>query len=256
MALSALADLRIGSVPYLNAKPLVWGLDPSRVVFEIPAVLSGSYERGEVDIALLPLFEVLQLGGGAIADDIAVACRGEVLSVFVASREESFPDIAQISLDPASRSSVALTKVLLDEFYPNGPRVISDDPGESGARLLIGDPALEFRQTHREGWHYHDLGLLWQKHTGLPFVFAAWAFHKDLANPTEVAQSLRDIKQVGLEARAIIARNEPDPAVALAYLTENIRYHVGPDEKKAIALFSQLAAKHGLIEKVAEIRYY
>lgn len=255
MALSSLADLRIGSVPYLNAQPLVWGLDTSRVVFEIPAILSGSYERGDVDIALLPLFEVLRLGGGAIADDIAVACRGEVLSVFVASREE-FPNISQISLDPASRSSVALIKVLLDEFYPNGPQVTTEDPGKSGARLLIGDPALDFRATHRDGWHYHDLGLLWQKHTGLPFVFAVWAFHNELANPSAVADSLREIKQVGLAARPTIAGKEKDPAAALTYLTDNIRYNVGADEKKAISLFSQLAAKHGLIETAAEIRYY
>jgi len=255
MVSSALADLRIGSVPYLNAKPLVWGLDPQRVLFEIPAVLSGSFERGAVDAALLPLFEVLRLGGGTIADDIAVACRGEVLSVFVASQED-FDNISEIALDPASRSSVALLRVLLSEFYPNGPRVVTGDPGTSGARLLIGDPALDFRATHSDGWHYHDLGLLWQKHTGLPFVFAVWALRSGLPQPGSVADALREMKAAGLAARPLIAQAESNPSASLAYLTDNIRYDLGADEKSAIALFSRLAAKHQLLAEVPEVRYY
>lgn len=249
-----LADLRIGSVPYLNAKPLVWGLEDKDVVFEIPALLSGSFERQSVDTALLPLFEVLRLGGGAIADDIAIACRGEVLSVYVASRED-FESIKEITLDPASRSSVALLEVILGEFYPNGPKVKGGEPIGNEARLLIGDPALAFRKSHMEGWQYHDLGLLWQKLTGLPFVFAAWALRNGLEHQVEIANALRQIKDEGLSARAAIASHEADPAQALAYLTDNIRYDIGADEKEAIRLFSHLAHKHGLLASEAKILF-
>lgn len=254
MASPDLADLRIGSVPYLNAKPLVWGLDQSRVIYEIPAVLSGSFESGRVDAALLPLFEVLRLGGGTIVDNVAIACRGEVLSVYVASRQE-FADIDEISLDPASRSSVALLRVLLSEFYLGGPRVTTRDPGDSGARLLIGDPALHFRLTHSDGWQYHDLGVLWQKHTGLPFVFAAWALRNGLSAQPSVAASLREIKQQGLAARPSIAQAEPDATATLSYLTNNIRYDLGVEEKAAIDLFSRLAVKHQLLSRLPDLYY-
>jgi chorismate dehydratase len=251
----ALADLRIGSVPYLNARPLVWGLNKKDVVFEVPAILSGSFERAVLDAALLPLFEVLRLGGGAIADNIAVACRGPVFSVIVASRESDFSAIKNIKLDPDSRSSVALLRVLLAEFYPNGPQATEGRPSDQDTRLLIGDPALKFRESHRDGWQYHDLGSLWQHHTGLPFVFAAWALRNGLPNQTAVAASLREVKDAGLASRPIIARQEAEPAFVLKYLTDHIRYDLGPDEKAAIRLFSHLASKHGLMPHEASITY-
>jgi predicted solute-binding protein len=177
-----------------------------------------------------------------------------VLSVFVASQGE-FSSLEEISLDPASRSSVALLRVLLAEFYPGGPQVVEGAPTPSGARLLIGDPALSFRSEHISGWQYHDLGLLWQQHTGLPFVFAAWALRTDLPDPATVGQALREIKTAGLAARPDIANREPDPAAALAYLTDNIRYHLGPDEKEAVRLFAHLAHKHGLLARETEVAY-
>ncbi len=254
MVSPALADLRIGSVPYLNAQPLVWGLDGKDVRFEIPARLSDSFESGILDAALLPIFELLRLGGGNIADDIAIACRGEVLSVFVASQEE-FSSLKEISLDPASRSSVALLRVLLAEFYPGGPKVVEGEPSGSSARLLIGDPALDFRTRHETGWQYHDLGLLWEHHTGLPFVFAAWALRTGLPNQEAVGKALRKVKTAGLSARPEIANREINPKAALSYLTDNIRYDLGPDEKKAVRLFSHLANKHGLLARETEVSY-
>jgi len=252
----ALADLRIGSVPYLNARPLVWGLNGKEITFEIPAKLSVSFEGGKLDAALLPIFELLRLGGGDIADGIAIACRGEVLSVFVASEEQDFASLEEIYLDPASRSSVALLRVLLAEFHPNGPKLVEGQPSESSARLLIGDPALEFRGAHTTGWHYHDLGILWQHHTGLPFVFAAWALRAGLSNPDVVGKALREIKAAGLAARDEIANKEANPKAALSYLTENIRYNLGPEEKKAVRLFSHLASKHGLLARETELSYH
>lgn len=255
MVPAALTDLRIGSVPYLNARPLVWELEGKDVTFEIPAVLSGSFEKGSLDAALLPIFELLRLGSGRFADDIAIACRGDVLSVFVASPDD-FASLETICLDPASRSSVALLRVLLAEFYPGGPRVIETTPHCTDARLLIGDPALAFRNSHPSGWQYHDLGQLWQTHTGLPFVFAAWALRENLPEQERVADSLREIKAKGLASRGTIANQEADPTAALSYLTNNIRYNLGAEEKEAIRLFARLAKKHGLLIREPDISYY
>ena len=104
MAASPLAGLRIGAVSYLNTKPLIRSLADEPLILDVPARLAESFYRGELDVALLPIFEVLRNGGGEVVDDVAIACRGEVYSVIVASRT-AFADCETIYLDPSSRTS-------------------------------------------------------------------------------------------------------------------------------------------------------
>ena len=143
---SALTGLRVGPVSYLNSKPLIWGLNPALLDTDVPAELSRKFFAGRLDVALLPVFEILRAGGARIVDDVAMACHGEVYSVIVASRTP-FANSGAIYLDPASRSSAALLRVLVAEYYPNGPRIVAGEAiPENGARLLIGDAAIEFRR--------------------------------------------------------------------------------------------------------------
>jgi chorismate dehydratase len=242
---SALAGLRIGPVSYLNAKPLIWGLNPALLETDVPAELSRKFFAGSLDVALLPVFEILRAGGTRIVDDVAIACRGEVYSVIVASRT-TFAGSGTIYLDPASRSSAALLRVLVAEYYPEGPLIVGGETiPENGARLLIGDAAIEFRRRNGAAWRYHDLGLLWQRHTGLPFVFAVWAV-SERASPS-VFRALRGVKARGLAARKQIAQQEPDSDFALRYLTNYIRYDVGSEEKMGIRRFENLSRRHGVL---------
>ena len=242
---SALTGLRVGPVSYLNSKPLIWGLNPTLLDTDVPAELSRKFFAGRLDVALLPVFEILRAGGARIVDDVAVACHGEVYSVIVASRTP-FANSGAIYLDPASRSSAALLRVLVAEYYPNGPRIVAGEAiPENGARLLIGDAAIEFRRRGDASWRYHDLGLLWHQHTGLPFVFAVWAV--SARTSPDVFAALRGVKAEGLAARTQIALQEPDPDFALRYLTKHIRYDIGSAEKIAIRRFEDLARRHGVL---------
>lgn len=242
---SSLVGLRIGAVSYLNTKPLIRALDAAALTLDVPARLADEFYRGRLDVALLPIFEVLHHGGGLVVDDVAIACRGTVYSVIVGSRTP-FAECGEIYLDPSSRSSAALLRVLVAEYHPH-LRVCEGPPPENAARLLIGDPAIVFHRNLKNGWFCHDLGALWQEHTGLPFVFAVWALSAGLENATGIAATLRECKKRGLAARAEISTGEQDPAFALDYLTRHIRYDIGSEEKKAIKLFAGLAEKHGLI---------
>jgi chorismate dehydratase len=245
LAVSALAGLRIGPVPYLNAKPLIWGLNSNLLQTAVPAVLSDRFFAARLDVALLPVVDVLRAGTASIADHVGIACDGEVFSVVVASRT-SFLETGKIYLDPASRSSTALLRILLAEFYPNGPQIVEgEEMPHDGARLLIGDSAIAFRRRQGSTWCYHDLGWLWKLHTGLPFVFAVWAVAAG-ASPS-VFDALRDVKAAGLAARREIAAREPDPAFAYTYLTEHIRYDIGSEEKAGLRLFEKLAKRHGVL---------
>ena len=247
--MEALKGLRVGAVSYLNTKPLIAGLD--HLYLDIPARLAAAFSDGDLDVALLPVFEVLRGGGGRVVDQVAIASDGAVYSVIVASQHELAAS-EEIYLDPASRTS-ALLKVLAAEYYPH-LRIREGSPPDGAARLLIGDPAIEFhRQPH--GWLCHDLGALWREQTGLPFVFAVWALGPKVTDPVAVGQALREVKAHGLANRRALADGLPDPDFAWTYLTESIRYDLGALEKKAIKCFTELAVKHHLISVPTQVEY-
>lgn len=250
---SALSGLRIGAVSYLNTKPLIRDAETENLILDVPARLADAFFAGSLEVALLPLFEILRRGVGRVVDNVAIACDGPVFSVVVASRRP-FSACETIWLDPSSRSSAALLKVLIAEFYP-GLRVREGAAPAGEARLLIGDPAIDFHRALPHGWQCHDLGALWREHTGLPFVFAVWALSPRVADGREVAEMLRAWKRDGLAERETIASGEPDPAFALDYLTRCIRYDIGAAERSAIGLFGQLSARHGLIDRAGELEF-
>jgi predicted solute-binding protein len=70
--------IRIGCVPYLNAKPLLEGLDG--VLLLPPADLVGRLVSRALDVALLPAIEVLRRGLEHVPG-IAIASPGKTDSV-------------------------------------------------------------------------------------------------------------------------------------------------------------------------------
>jgi chorismate dehydratase len=249
-----LSRYRIGSVPYLNARPLIEGIG-DHLKFLVPSELADFFATGALDAALLPIYEALSHERAIIADDVAIACRGEVFSVFLAHREP-LEELESIALDPASHTSNRLLQCLLAEFHGLDPEYVPAPRDDREARLLIGDAALQFRQSNAD-WQFLDLGAEWMKWTELPFVFACWVMREDVAEPGVLGDALREVKKHGLAARARIAAEFPDAKFVERYLTESIRYDLRDEEKQAIALFSALLRKHGLVGIVAEpgIRY-
>jgi chorismate dehydratase len=241
------ADYRIGSVPYLNARPLTEGLG-ERLVFDVPSRLAARFAAGELDAALVPVFEAVSRERALIADDMAIASRGEVYSVFLAHREP-LAELESVALDPDSRTSSHLVQCLLAEFHGLDPRYATAPEDDAQARVVIGDPAIHFRRAHAaDGWQFLDLGAEWLRCTGLPFVFACWVLREGVSNAAALAEGLRAAKVRGLAVRERIAAESVDPEFVRHYLAENIRFDLGDDEKRAIALFAALLRKHGLVE--------
>lgn len=241
-------------MPYLNARPLIEGIG-GHLTFLVPSELANFFMTGGLDAALLPVYEALSHARALIVDDVAIACRGEVFSVFLAHREP-IEKLDSIALDPASHTSNRLLQCLFAEFHELDPEYVSAPQDDTQARLLIGDAALQFRELHSD-WRFLDLGADWMRWTGLPFVFACWVLREDVANPAALADALRSIKAHGLAARPAIAAEFLDAKFVERYLTEFIRYDLRDDEKQAIALFAMLLRKHGLVAMSAEseIRY-
>ncbi|MFI0347926.1 MAG: menaquinone biosynthesis protein [Chthoniobacterales bacterium] len=233
--------ITLASVPYLNAKPLTFGLAEAgvNIIEAIPSELLEIFQSGNVDGALLSAYDVLQMPDPEIVDNIAIGCCGEVYSVILAYEGE-VKNIQQVALDPCSHTGNNLLKIILTEFYGLQPEFLMHEKiGDASLpRLIIGDPAIVFRK--QASCSVLDLGAEWYRFTGLPFVFALWCL-KNRESKKEVSGRLQMAKEQGLCARQEIALTQPDPLFALEYLTEHIRYDLGKKEIAGLELFKSLA---------------
>jgi predicted solute-binding protein len=244
----ALAAVRVGCVQYLNSKPLIYGADfPVR--YDHPAGLARDLVSGALDVALVPVFEALLHPPWLAVDGVAIACDGPVFSVFLAHRGP-LAGVRRIALDPASRTSVHLLRVLLAEFHDLQPEYVGADDPQADAWLLIGNQAIDFRLAHAGEYEFLDLGEEWRRCTGLPFVFALWLMRPALPHAAEIAAELRAIKAHGLAHLPEIVRADvAHPAeLSMRYLTRYIRFELGAREKAGLARFEELLLAHRWIE--------
>ena len=125
--------LRISVVDFLNARPLTWGLlhDPPpgvSVSRDLPSVCAAKLASGEADVGLIPSIEYQRIPGLKVVPGLGIAASSEVRSVLLVS-DVSREKIGSVALDPASRTSAALTRILLkrvlrrDARVPRGRRV-------------------------------------------------------------------------------------------------------------------------------------
>ncbi len=258
--------LRVGVVPYMNAKPLIYGLGQGNgaveLVFEVPALLPGMLDSGHIDVSLIPSIEYFRNGNFAMIPDISISSIGEVESVKLFSKVP-VQDVRSAALDKSSLTSCALTRILLKERYRLSPRYSSwnsqGDVSTSGADavLIIGDNAMKVVEN---GYFTLDLGKAWYEFTGLPFVFAVWAVKKD-RHIAGINKMLKDAKDAGMRSVAALAEAESKrlqfPVERCRnYLTNSIRYNLGKDEIQGLRAFYQQAVKLGLAPDGVEIVFH
>lgn len=249
------ATWRIGAVPYLNAKPLLWGLDrdPSvRLLLKPPARLVPHMERGRFNAALLPSIEVLRLGLDHVPG-VAIASAGRTDSVLL-HLKTTLPKVATVALDRNSRTTNTLARILLERRFGLKPRYVEHEPEgtsdfrahpEIDAAVTIGDAS--FRPW---GLPTLDLGAAWLEFTGMPFVFALWGLHhRDRALEERLAaaavEGRKRVKEIAAaeSARVNLPRDECE-----RYLTERISYTLGPSELTGLRLFERHARALGLLD--------
>ena len=254
-------SVRVGCVKYLNARPLIRGW-PANVEFDHPSALCQRLAKGHLDVALVSSFEFLRNPIYRIVDDVSISSDGPVYSVVVAHRDE-FSNIEEIQLDPASETAVNLLRCLLAELGLT-PRLTGGVPGTAespGARLIIGDQAISFRQNHADAFQFWDLGEQWKKRTGLPFVYALWLIRPEVTDAKSIAQRLRGLRDenlsdlTGVVADAVADVADDKRAVTPEFLDryyhEYLRFGFGTREKQGLQIFADLCAKHGVLPKRA-----
>jgi chorismate dehydratase len=258
-----LNPLRLGVVSYLNAVPLVHGLegDPRfTLVRDVPSRIAERLHAGEIDLGMIPSVEYAA-GDYAIVPGIGIASRGPVRSVNLFHRRP-VADVRHVALDASSRTSVALAKILLRERLGHDPQYRTMGPpveemlAAADAALVIGDPALYFRGEAGR----LDLGEEWRARTGLPFVFAFWAGRPGAVDAAGVAR-LQQALRAGQGAFAQIAAQYNGlgagrGAESEAYLRRNIVYDLGEEELSGLREFYRRARALGLIERVPQLRFH
>ena len=247
--------LRAGSVPYLNAAPLVRGLE-GRLRLLPPSRLAVELQAGRLDAGLVSVTEPLLHDGYDILDGYGVASDGEVFSVFLAHRGR-LEDVRRVRCDTASLTSVNLLRVLLAErgLHPTfEPLESVDEAAREEAVLLIGDPAIAFRRGKPEHTIW-DLGAAWREWTGLPFVYAMWALRRG-ANTDRLRGELARAGQRGQDEMEGIIQESTlfDPEFRRVYLTRHTHHRLGAREKAGVAHFVALLRRH-LGGRVYDPRY-
>ena len=264
---------RVGCVSYLNARPLIDGLDHEpglSVRSDVPARLLADLEAGEVDAALCPVIDFFTSASDLLFVPVGgIGCEGPTLTVRLYS-QVPIDQITTLHADTDSHTSVALAQVLLYKLFGNRPRMIDYHARERVAEgrideqpqamLLIGDKVVTGSPLAVQYPYQLDLGEGWHELTGLPFVFAMWMTRAgmDLGDlPARLAARL----ETNLPQRLLIAEHYAQqhgwPSdLAEHYLLDVLRYRVGRLELEAVARFGRLAGELGLADPERRVRVY
>ncbi len=251
--------MRLGTVPYLNAQPLIEGLaERPDVTLEtdVPARLAARLRDGEFDAALVSAVELFRDPPLSWVPGIGIASHGPVRSIRLYLR--TAPEaIKTVALDTSSLSAAAMTRVCLAEFLQlPSVELIASDPDEpleavdADAILRIGDRALQIDPGHRS---VIDLGELWTEETGRPFVYALWLVPP--GTPAEpLTSTLLGACESGWNRRATLGRHFAlrhalRPELCVEYLLRSIHHEIDDEALEGLALFGRLAHKHGLVDR-------
>lgn len=218
----------LGTVPYLNAKPLTAHLPADYFLSELPPVkLAKALLNRHILAGLIPAYGILENRFCAYPEAGVIGCDGAVKSVgfFVKEHLGGPEDISSLYFDQESQTSVALAKIVLTKMFGRNLKSINtvdlQNSPEADALMLIGDKALFFKEP---GYRFWDLGELWKQLTGFGFVFAAWASLNPL--PQDTVHKLLVARETGCQR----LKNQPleehkgRELMAHDYLKYNIVY--------------------------------
>jgi chorismate dehydratase len=258
--------IRIVGVRFLNARPLLAGLDaglvaPFRYSFETaePSVCADRLAAGGAVAGLVPVAALPGIPDAVALPALGVAARREVRSVLLIARQP-LSRVRTLAAHTASRTSVALARLLLAERWGVRPRVVPARPPlaamleHADAAVLIGDPAL--RAHGRTGLEEVDLAAAWVEWTGLPFVFAVWGVRPDAPEglPTLLEASFasaverwEQLVPQWADAHGI-GREE-----TRAYLGQTLSYRLGDAEHESVRVFLRRAAESGVLPPYREV---
>ncbi|MEW6002557.1 MAG: menaquinone biosynthesis protein [Nitrospirota bacterium] len=274
--------LRIGKIPYANLFPIFYMLEKEcdcsqyEFVEGVPSRLNRLLRDGAIDISPSSSIEYLRYQDRySLIDDHSISSKGPVGSILLFSRKpiERMKGLTIFTLSQ-SETSVVLLDIILKKFY--GIESIlrpTDKPidlltGDAQAYLSIGDDALKTKKSLNSESkisnpiYIYDLGELWYRNTGLPFVFALWIVRKSCYS--EKAKLLEKFISDLDKAKILAMKNLDQCAKEIIplffsqhslFLTEDeliafwkgISYDFGAEHQMGLNLFRRYSEELGLL---------
>jgi chorismate dehydratase len=241
--------IKVSPVSYLNTLPMTYGLKNSEVIkmtelsVDTPAECAKKLISGQVDIGLVPVAVIPEICNAQIISKYCIGANGPVRSVVLAS-QVSLDDITEIVLDPNSRTSVKLIKVIASEFWKKDFKFIAGKQGfekvdiqGNTAGVVIGDKVFAIEKKYK---YIYDLAEIWKSFTNLPFVFAAWVANKPITEEyinlfnQGLSYGIAHVKDAVDNLETDITIDKID---LLHYLQNNLDYLLDDNKNKAINLF-------------------
>ena len=272
------ARLTLGHIPYLNCVPFFSTLKQEGfqgdLVSGVPSELNLMLQSGRLDASPSSSFEYARNWQDyVLLPGHSISSIGKVHSVLLFSPVELAElEGRSISITGESATSINLLRIILREFQ-GLDNVVDAVPDKSVEQeiaagrpaLLIGDRALRLAQAVPAGMQVYDLGELWHKQTGLPFVFALWMIRRDAL--TRFSQQLSQLENQLRRSCQQVLKN-PDTIAALVApksgLTQrqvidywlSIDYCLDDAHIEGLKLFFQLCVKHGLLRQNPPLEFF
>src|SRR6202142_1447600 len=128
-----MGKLRISIVEFLNTAPLVWGFTDGPLTgkydlsFAVPSQCAEDLRAARVDVGIIPAIEYQRMENVVALPGMAVAAKNEVRSILVISKVP-IEQARTFALDPNSRSSVGLVRLLCNGHWKIAPEFIDALP--------------------------------------------------------------------------------------------------------------------------------
>jgi len=269
-------SLVLGHIAYLNCVPFFHHLRESgfdgAIVPGVPSALNAMLQRGALDVCPSSSFEYGQhCSLYRLLPGLSISSRGPVQSVLLFSPvpPEQLGGVP-IALTGESATSVNLMRVLLREYcgVPQEMDYVPDAPverliGQGIPGLLIGDRAMRMAQLVDPSLIY-DLGELWFRFTGLPFVFALWMVRRQVAEERsgEVRQLLHQLRRSLAQAQGHLeelargcAAESGLSAASIANYWQTMSYGLDDEHLQGLKHYFALCHRHGLLEHEPEVQF-
>ncbi|MDP6579774.1 MAG: menaquinone biosynthesis protein [Vicinamibacterales bacterium] len=263
-----MSPIRVSAVEYLNARPLVHGLearpDLFDLQFDIPSRCAAQLHDRSVDLGLIPSIEYLQRSDYRIVPDVAVTSDGDVASVALFTTRPA-TSLRSVAVDSSSRTASALLRVLCTEWWDIDPKMVKLRPDlpvmlkRCDAALVIGDAAL-FLDYESQGLEKVDLGDEWTAMTSLPFVWAMWVGRQGAVHADHV-KALQAARASGVQAiDEIVARHCPDDEESLEagrqYLRNNVSFDLDERALAGLRKFHEYAYDLRVVPTRNDLRFF
>ncbi len=263
------STIRLGVVRFLNARPLIDGLErlaDVQLEYGVPSELIGMLLDDRVDAALCSSIDFQQSPEPLEIVPVGLlGCDGSTMTVRLYATRP-LDQLQRVHCDTDSHTSVILLRILLAEQYRCAPEFVDYAQGDRDkqrsaddwpeAKLLIGDKVVTDSPPEKYYPYQLDLGEAWQQLTGKPFVFATWMMRRESDSALKQAVGAvldHQLRYNRMHLPAIVHEHAPNWGwpldLAERYLQNHIIYAPEPDRWEGMELFFERALEHDLISE-------